>query len=307
VSTGAARTRASKPSLLIVGCGDVGLRVMKQVLPRWRVLALSSSPARLAELRAAGAVPLLGNLDEPATLARLGSLADHVLHLAPPPSQGRADPRTGHLLQALALGGRVKRLVYGSTTGVYGNCHGEWIDETRPVQPQTDRAQRRVDAEAQLRAFGRRTGVAVTILRIPGIYALDRDGGDPRSRVARGQPVLRADDDVYTNHVHADDLARACWRALVVGMPQRVVNVCDDSDLAMGDHYDRVADLCGLPRPARLPATELKAQVTPMTWSFMAESRRIGNARLKRELGLRLRYPDVSAALAGLRPDLAGA
>ncbi len=301
MNTGAARTRASKPSLLIVGCGDVGLRVIKQVLPRWRVVALSSSPARLAELRAAGVVPLLGNLDDPATLVRLGAVADHVLHLAPPPSQGHTDPRTGHLLQALARGGRVKRLVYGSTTGVYGNCDGAWIDETRPVQPQTDRAHRRVDAEAQLRAFGRRTDTVVTILRIPGIYALDRDGGDPRSRVARGQPVLRAEDDVYTNHVHADDLARACWRALVAGLPQRVVNVCDDSELAMGDHYDRVADLIGLPRPVRMPAAELKAQVSAMTWSFMAESRRIRNQRLKRELGLRLAYPDVAAALAGVR------
>jgi len=287
-----------RPTLLIVGCGDVGLRVLKLLRGRWTVWALTSSPGRLPALRAAGAVPLLGNLDDPRTLGRLGGLAERVLHLAPPPGTGHTDPRTAHLLRALARGGRTSRLVYGSTTGVYGDCGGEAVDETRAVNPATDRARRRVDAEARLQHFGRHSGCHVTILRIPGIYALDREGGDPRERVRRGTPALQAADDVYTNHIHADDLARACVRALMAGLPQRVVNVCDDTDLRMGDYFDLVADLWHLPHPPRISRATALATLPPMMMSFMSESRRLSNVRMKRELGMVLRYPTVREGLA---------
>lgn len=288
---------ARRPTLLIVGCGDVGMRVLPLVRRGWRVLALSSSPARLPLLRTAGAVPLLGNLDEPATLGRLGALADAVLHLAPPPAAGSTDPRTRALLAALARGGRARRIVYASTTGVYGDCGGARFDETRAVNPGTDRARRRVDAEAQLRWYGRRSGAAVTILRVPGIYALDREGGDPRDRVRRGAPVLVPGDDVYTNHIHADDLARACVAALVRGLPQRVLHVNDDSELRMGEHFELVAQLAGLPPPPRITRTEAAAQMSPMQLSFLSESRRLDNRRMKRELRLVLRHPTVASAL----------
>ena len=288
----------ARPTLLIVGCGDVGLRVLRAMSTGWRVLALTSQPARRAELRAAGATPLVGDLDDPATLGRLGALADAVLHLAPPPTAGDDDARSRHLLRALARGGRVRRLVYASTSGVYGDAGGAWVDESRATAPTTARARRRVVAEALWRWYGRRSGVTVTVLRVPGIYALDRAGGDPRERVRRGAPVLHAADDVYTNHIHADDLARACVAALHRGLPQRVLHVCDDSELKMGDYFDLVADCSGLPRPPRLTREQARAQLSPMTLSFMSESRRLHNRRMKRELRLRLRYPTVQSALA---------
>jgi nucleoside-diphosphate-sugar epimerase len=288
---------ARRPTLLIVGCGDVGLRVLRLVQPHWRVLALTSSPARLALLREAGAVPLLGNLDEPATLGRLGGLADAVLHLAPPPVEGEGDPRTQALVRALARGGRVQRLVYASTSGVYGDCAGARFDETRPVNPATARGRRRVDAEAQLRWYGRRSGVRVTVLRIPGIYAIGRAGGHPRERLQRGTPVLNTDDDVYTNHIHADDLARTCVAALYRGRPQRVLHASDDTELKMGDYFDLAADLCGLPRPPRVARSAAAERLGPMLLSFMSESRRLDNRRLKQELRLRLRYPTVREGL----------
>jgi nucleoside-diphosphate-sugar epimerase len=297
-----------RPTLLIVGCGDIGLRVLRQLVPRWRVLALTSSPGRVPQLRAAGARPLVGDLDAPATLGRLGALADAVLHLAPPPERGDGDPRTVALLRALARAGRVRTLVYGSTTGVYGDCGGARVDETRALAPSTDRARRRVHAEAMVRSYGRACGVRCVILRIPGIYAADRPGGHPRERLRRGTPVLAAADDVYTNHIHADDLARACIAALLRGCPQRVVNASDDSELRMGDYFDLAADLCGLPRPPRLTRAEAAARMSPLTLSFMSESRRLRNDRLKRELRLRLRYPTVREGLiAGLEPAPAGA
>ena len=287
----------SRPTLLIIGCGDIGLRVARLLRGRWRLLALTSSATRVAALRDAGVEPLVGNLDEPATLARLAGLADAVLHLAPPPSKGATDDRTANLLRALGRKNRVQRIVYASTTGVYGDCGGAFVDETRAAHPMTDRARRRVDAERRLRWYGRGFGARVTVLRIPGIYAGDRPGGHPRERLARGAPVLASEVDVYTNHIHANDLARACVRALHAGAPQRVVNVCDDSAMKMGDYFDLAADLGGVARPRRVGLDEAARELSVMQLSFMAESRRLSNARLKRELRLRLRYPTVEHGL----------
>jgi len=294
-------TRFKRPVLLIVGCGDVGLRVVALLARRWRVLALTSTPARVAALRAAGVVPLRGDLDVAASLARLAALADAVLHLAPPASSGARDLRTAHLLHALARSRRLRRIVYASTTGVYGDRAGAPTAETAPARPATDRARRRADAEERVRRFGRRHRAAATVLRIPGIYALDRAGGDPRERVVRGTPVLAAADDVYTGHVHADDLARACVAALHRGRPQRIVNVVDDSGLKMGDYFDLVADRFALPRPPRVSRAEAATQLSPLQMSFLAESRRLVNERMKRELRVVLRHPTVADGLAERR------
>ena len=296
---GALPRRFVRPTLLIVGCGDVGLRVARLLRGRWRLLAFTSSPDRKQQLRAAGALPLVGDLDRPPTLARLAGLADAVLHLAPPPQRGPRDTRTANLLRALMRKARVRRFVYASTSGVYGDCGGARFDETRAVRPSTDRAMRRVDAETRVRWYGRRTGVRCSVLRIPGIYAIDRPGGHPRERLERGMPVLVASEDVYTNHIHADDLARACMAALHRGAPQRVYHASDDSELAMGDYFDLAADLCGLPHPRRLTLAQAQSQLSPMQLSFMRESRRLVNRRLKRELRLRLRYPTVAEGLRG--------
>lgn len=294
--------RMRRPRLLIVGCGDVGLRVLRLLRGRWQVMALTSSPERRGALRAAGALPLLGDLDRPATLARLAHVADAVLHLAPPPGSGTHDPRTLALLRALARGGSARRLVYASTSGVYGDCGGAWVRETRAVNPCTDRARRRVDAEASVRGFARALHVRATVLRVPGIYALDRPEGDPRARVRLGTPVLEAGDDVFTNHIHADDLARACVAALLRGPAQRAIHVNDDSATRLGDHLDRVADLCGLPRVPRIARAQAALQLGVQRMSFLSESRRLDNTRMKRELKLALRYPSVEMALAPTNP-----
>jgi nucleoside-diphosphate-sugar epimerase len=292
---------AHQSTLLIIGCGDVGLRVVRALGGRLRVFALTSSPARREALRAAAVRPVVGNLDDAATLNRLAGLADAVLYLAPPPATGTTDPRLRALLAALSRRSPPGRVVYASTTGVYGDCQGEWVTETRPLGATTDRARRRVDAESHLRAWGRATGVRVTTLRIPGIYANDREGGRPQDRVRRGTPVLAAQDDGYTNHIHADDLARACIAALWRGRPQRVVQVCDDSDLKTGDYYDLVADLSGLPRPARVPRAQAAGHFSAAQWSFLNESRRLSNERMKRELRLVLRWPTVRENLVAER------
>jgi nucleoside-diphosphate-sugar epimerase len=287
--------------VLIVGCGDVGLRVARGLPAPVRLLALTSTPARVEALRGQGITPLQGNLDHPATLARLAGLATRVVHLAPPPGDGRPqwwrDPRTQSLLRALRRRSLPAALVYGSTSGVYGDCQGERVSETRPVRPHTPRAQRRVDAEALVRHFGRAAGARASILRIPGIYADDREGGTPRERLRKGTAVLAREDDVYTNHIHADDLARAVIACLWRGRPQRVVNASDDTELRMGDYFDLAADRYGLPRPPRLARSAAREELPLMLLSFMSESRRLDNTRLKKELGLRLWYPTVADGL----------
>lgn len=297
---GALPARFRRERVLIVGCGDVGQRVAKPLARRARVLALTSSPQRQAALRALGVVPLPGNLDDPSTLRRLAGLATRVLHLAPPPGDGVRDPRTQALLAALSRRSVPRSFVYGSTTGVYGDCRGEWVRESRPVAPFTRRAFRRVDAEDAVRHWGRRQAgdAQAMILRIPGIYAPDRAGGTPRERLLRGTPVLQREDDVFTNHIHADDLARACDLALWRTRAQRVVQVSDDTDLRMGDYFDLAADLYQLPRPLRVPRQAAEDTLPLMLLSFMSESRRLDNTRMRRELRLQLRYPTVREGLA---------
>lgn len=302
---GALPARFRRPRVLIVGCGDVGLRAARELGAgrRARLLALTSSPQRYEALRQAGITPLAGNLDNPASLRRLAGLGHRVLHLAPPPNEGladwRQDPRSRALARALVRRSPPQALVYGSTTGVYGDCGGAWVDESRPLQATTPRALRRVDAEGIWRWVGRAFGVRISLLRIPGIYAPDRPGGTPRDRLRKGTPVLRAEDDVYTNHIHADDLGRACVAALWRGLPQRVVNACDDTVLKMGDYFDLAADLYGLPRPTRVARQGAEQHLSLMVLSFMNESRRLHNQRLKRELRLALHYPTVREGLAG--------
>src|SRR5574338_703759 len=251
-----------KKTILIVGCGDVAQRAIPWLVRRFRVFALIRRPEERTVLRALGARPVVGDLDDRRSLKRLAGVADYVLYAAPPPPEGVVDPRTRRLTGALRRGRSLPQgICYISTTGVYGDCRG----------------------------------VCVAILRAPGIYARERL---PLARLTRGDPVLRADQDVFTNHIHADDLARAACLALFRGRPARCYNVVDDTALAMGDYFDLLADHFGLPRPPRVSRAEAAERLSPMTLSFMDESRRLSNARLKGELRMRLAHPTVAGFLA---------
>ena len=290
-------TKLARPRLLIVGCGDVGMRLLPLLRERFRIFAVTSQPQRRAALRAAGAIPIVADLDQPHTLARLAALAAVVVHLAPPQSDGIIDRRTRNLCAILPERARV---VYISTSGVYGDCEGALIDETRPVKPSNLRAKRRLDAESRLREWAVRAHGRLGILRVPGIYASDRL---PLERIRAGTPALAAAEDVYTNHIHADDLAQIIAVAIFRLQPNRVVHTVDDSVLQMAQYFDLVADAFGLPRPPRLPRAALKSVVSPMLLSFMSESRRLANDRMKSELGVRLRYPQVQDGLAAFTSE----
>ena len=298
IPLGALPARFRRERVLIVGCGDVGVRVAKHMQGKVKLFALTSQPGRREFLRSHGLTPLQGNLDGAHSLRRLAGLATRIIHLAPPSPDTSGDPRTKNLLRALRLRSQPRSSVYGSTSGVYGDCGGDWVAEARPTHADSPRAQRRTYAEAHMRFWGLSSGVRTSILRIPGIYAQDREGGTPRARLLKGTPVLQEQDDVYTNHIHADDLARACCLALWRGAPQRVYNVNDDSDMLMGDYFDLAADLYGLPRPPRIAREGAAEQLPLMLLSFMNESRRMVNTRMKRELRLQLQHPTVLSGLA---------
>lgn len=344
------RGRLGRARLLIVGCGDTGMTALPGLVDRMRVIALTSQPERVAELRTAGAHPVVGNLDHAPDLRRLRGLADRVLMLAPPPSTGSDDPRSARLAMALrrpmlglrpgrasrpqALAGhrrarpalivanaarqgvghgphgqrtrasRPRKVVYASTSGVYGHRQGAWLDERQLPAPTTDRARRRVHAESTWRAIApararqpslQMANWQTTVLRIPGIYGRARL---PLDRLRRGLPRLTPEDDVYTNHIEISDLARTAIVAVWRGPAQRVVHAADGQQMKMGDYFDAVADAAGLPRPPRLPAQAVKTAVSPAMWSFMNESRRLDNRRLREELRVRLRFPTVQSALA---------
>ncbi len=291
--------------ILLVGCGDIALRTLPLLTPRYRVYALIRNPAYTGKLRELGAIPVIGDLDKRASLARIAGLSDAVLHLAPPANPpippfakgGRRfiDTRTRNLLSALSLSASPERLVYISTSGVYGDCGGARVSETQPLNAQTSRGKLRVDAECQVRDWARRNQVNASILRVPGIYGADRL---PLARLRAGSPAIAAAEDSYSNHIHADDLARICVAALHKGAPCRAYHATGDDEMKMGDYFDAVADACALPRPPRWPRAEVQGAVTPMMWSFMNESRRLTNERMTRELQVRLRYPTVADFLA---------
>lgn len=276
-------------------------RTVQYLRGKYHIYALTRSRDRFSEIRAQGVTPVLGNLDDPKSLHRISGLANHILHFAPPQNSGTQDKRTRHFLAALGKGKILPhRLVYISTSGVYGNCHGEWVSETRPTAPKSARGIRRADAEKILRNWGRRTGAKISILRVPGIYGNDRL---PLARLQKGTPALLSEEDSYTNHIHKDDLAHIAVTALYRGKSGRVYNASDDSMLKMGDYFDLVADRFNLPRPPRISREEAQQCISPAMLSFMDESRRLTNARLKNELRVKLHYPDVAAGVEAAIAD----
>jgi len=298
-----------------VGCGDVGQRIAGLLGSRWRVLGTARSATTANELRRLGIQPVNADLDHRRTLARAAGLAHWMLYLAPPPNAGAADPRLKNWLvahgtaQAKRAGGSKPpaRLTYMSTTGVYGDRAGGWVSETTPVQPTTPRAKRRVDAEQQIRKaikpgqprgrLKRRPSLQATILRVPGIYAAERL---PEERLRNRLPVADGDGDGYTNHIHADDLARLTVLSLMRMRSGRVFNTVDQSNLTTGQWLDLVAKTLGLPPPPRVPKAELPQYLTPMMLSFLSESRRIDGRRALRELRAQLRWPVVEDFLKAL-------
>lgn len=284
----------STSPVLIVGCGDIGLRVAHQLLERGiAVHGQVRGTASAQRLNRAGVTPVIADLDAPPALAA----ADYelVFWFAPPPNAGDGDPR----LRAWLAHNAPARLVYISTSGVYGDCDNRWIDETEPCKPQTPRGRRRVDAEAALADHAERRGTEPVILRVPGIYG---PGRLPIERLRAGTPVIDEAESPTTNRIHADDLARAAIAAAERGTPGAAYNVSDGSPTTMTDYFCRCAALLGLPEPPRVSMAEARRTFTPAMLSFLEESKRLLTSKMRDELGVRPRYPDLAAGLPSCLP-----
>ncbi|MGL6071710.1 SDR family oxidoreductase [Craterilacuibacter sp.] len=288
-------------TLLIIGFGDIACRATPALSRHWRLLAMVRNKEGADRARLLGVTPINGDLDDRNSLERIAGLADAVLYCAPPASAGHSDSRMHRFLSAMAKAKSItQHLVYISTSGVYGNAAGAWLNESALPCPTSARGRRRLDAEQQLRQFAARHATKLTILRAPGIYAAERL---PLSRIINATPAIRHDEDSWSNHIHADDLAMLCVAALKHASGIRSYNACDDTPIRTGEWFDLVAHAHALPRVPRLTRAEVKQQVSPMLWSFLAESRRLDNSRIKRELGIALQWPDVYHWIAQYRPE----
>jgi len=285
--------------ILIVGCGGVGALVAKSWLKQQaKVYALARSAQAVTRLNQLGITPVEGDLDQPASLLELPAAGAWIYYFAPPPGQGVSDPRMCAFVVAMQmLSTPSAGIVYISTSGVYGDCQGDWVDENAEPAPVVDRARRRLDAETWLRGYGRKSGVPVMVLRVGGIYG---PGRLPVERLKKGLPVLSLAQSSYTNRIHVDDLVAICVAAVERGRPDRVYNVCDDGPSTMTDYFFAVADALGLPRPPEVDLDEARRVMSAAMLSYLTESRRMLNRRMHEELGIELRYPDLESGLAGI-------
>jgi len=285
--------------VFIIGAGYVGAKLGRRYIARnIPVQALVRSDAARQRAQEAGMIPVAGDLDDIWGLRRL-QLQDTLLYyLAPPPTTGLNDVRMRTFVNAVRAGNEPAKVVLISTTGVYGDCGGQWIDETQSPKPQADRAHRRLDAENVLRAWGRTRGVPVVVLRVAGIYGADRL---PLERLRRGEAVLREVECPYSNRIHVEDLVTVCMAAAEKGIDQNIYNVSDGHPGTMTEYFFAVADAVGLPRPPEITLAQAQQQLSSGMLSYLSESRRLRNAKLLTELQVQLRYPDLASGLASLK------
>jgi nucleoside-diphosphate-sugar epimerase len=282
-------------AVFIVGCGYVGRRVAERERARGAaVRALAPRQAGVAALTALGIEAVRGDLDDGQSLARVDFHGQRLYYFAPPPARGTRDPRMRAFVAA-AERATPRQIVYISTTGVYGDCGGDWVTEDRPVNPGADRACRRLDAEAMLGNLAARTGTPVVILRVPAIYG---PGRIPLERLRQGLPLLHSAEAPWSNRIHVDDLVTTCLAAMDRGAAGAVYNVSDGHPTTMTDYVNRVADAIGLPRPRCISRAEAQTALDAGMLSYLAESKRIDNTRLRAELRVALRYPTLEEGLA---------
>ena len=279
----------------IIGCGYLGRRVASHYRDQGeRVIGQVRRDESVQRLAAAGIESCQLDLDAEIPSPLLPDACD-LFYFAPPPRQGEQEPRVARVLAALETGPLPRRLLYLSTTGVYGDCQGAWVDETRPVQPVEARALRRWDGESRCRDWCAEQGVPLVVLRVAGIYG---PGKLPLARLRRGEPMLCEREAPFTNRIHIDDLVQVCLTAMARAPDGALYNVSDGQPGNMADYFNRVADWAGLPRPPEITLAEAQQALSPGMLSYLRESRRLDSRRLQEELGVVLRYPDLASGLA---------
>jgi len=288
--------------ILIIGCGDIGKRVAHLWIEHGgNIFALVRNAQQVIYLRELHITPIIGDLDHPATLVNLPLKDSLIYYFAPPPADGNDDPRLSNFMNLLTDNDLPSKIVYISTTGVYGDCHGAWVTEQSPVNPQNGRSKRRLAAEKILKEWHDNTAIPVVILRVAGIYG---PGRLPIERIKSGQPVLNENEAPYSNRIHSNDLARICLVVSEHSSPgYRVYNVSDGHPTTMSDYFNRVALSAGLKPPRTVSMEEARHEFSPNMLSFLNESKRVDNRKLLQELGIKLLYPDLENGLEHCQAD----
>ena len=284
-------------NIWIIGCGDIGRRVFKRLETLYqnhehRTTALVRSQESQQLCQRLGMNTLVYDLDQPTVLDKIQFKDSEIYYFAPPPKAGDTDTRLSHFLKT--VGDTPAKIVLISTTGVYGDCQGDWIDESRPVNPQTGRAIRRVSAETSLNKWASLNKKPFIILRVPGIYSLDRL---PLARLKKKLPVVQASEAAFTNRIHADDLANICIKAMESSFTEEIFNTTDGNPGTMVEYFNQIADFAGLERPQQISLKEAQQSLSAGMLSYAGESRRIGNAKLLNVLNINLQYPTFASTL----------
>ena len=287
-------------NVFIVGCGDIGERIAvlyqrkKGEQKKIPVFGLVRSAESAKRLQQADITPVQTDLGQMDSHAKLPTASATVFYLAPPPSEGETDPLIRQFLACISTDELPEKLVLLSTTAVYGDCQGEWIDETHPVNPQTPRGRRRLDAEQAARDWSEKTGVPIVILRVGGIYG---PGRLPIGRIEKGLPILNESESPFTNRIHQDDLAQICIAAAERGKAGEIYNVSDGQPSTMSRYFKDIAVAYGLPLPPEVSLEEAQKVMSAGMLSYLKESRRLDNRKLVEELGVVLGYPNLAVGL----------
>lgn len=281
----------------IFGCGDIGRRVAQLCLQAERSpTAWVKTTESAKTCQAMGLKTRQHDFDTDPQAIKFDRRVS-ILYTVPPPQSGICDTRLQSVLPQLQHA-QIEKFVLISTSGVYGDCGGRWIDESTPIRPFAARAQRRAHAELSLLKWAKKWKVDTVILRVPGIYAADRL---PVERIKRGLRLVKRCEAPWTNRIHADDLATACFAALTKPVENEIINVIDDQPSTMIEYFEAAADYANLPRPVAISLQAAQRSLSPGMQSYLGESRRIKNEKMKRLLKFKLRYPTLAEGLA--RPD----
>lgn len=285
--------------IVISGCGYIGGRVARS----WRdrgaeVVCLVRSPEKAEELVEEGFAAHALSLDTAEGIVLPDMAGAVVYYFVPPPGGGFSDTRARNFIAALERSAPPAKIIYASATSVYSETGGGVVTEESPADPASAMGKRRLDAELAFREYGSRSGTAVIVLRISGIYG---PGRLPLMQISQGQPLLREEESGPSNRIHARDLADICLAAAERGEGGDIFNVSDGHPSSMTSYFNACADLLGYPRQPQVTLEEARQVMSPLMISYVTESRIIDNSRLLHKLGITLRYPSMAEGLPSCR------
>jgi nucleoside-diphosphate-sugar epimerase len=283
----------------IIGCGDIGFRVARELIRQeHQVQATIHFEEGVKVPQSAGIKTIVANFDFQEDVPDFSMHGQKLFYFMPPQGGGSSDYRMLNFCRKLAPDNYPSKIVYISTSGVYGDCGAELVTEETPINPQTSRAKRRASAENQLREQAEKLGFSLVILRVTGIYG---PGRLPISQLTKGHEVLKAEDAPGTNRIHSLDLVQICLAAMAKGENGDIFNVCDGQESSMSEYFIAVAKMYGLPQPKQLSWAEAEKVMNPLTFSFLKESRRMSNRKILEKLGIEFQYPTLEKGLFACR------